>query len=75
MDGAPTLADDDLAAARAGDDAAFARLVAPLRRELHAHCYRMPQQRALADLDDAHLGAVVDGYARALEHRDARTLV
>ncbi|MFF5216026.1 sigma-70 family RNA polymerase sigma factor [Micromonospora sp. NPDC000442] len=27
--------------ARAGDEAAFGRLVAPLRRELHGHCYRM----------------------------------
>jgi RNA polymerase sigma-70 factor (ECF subfamily) len=33
--------DSDLRLARAGDDAAFTRLVAPLRRELHAHCYRM----------------------------------
>jgi len=32
---------DDLASARDGDGAAFTRLVAPLRRELHAHCYRM----------------------------------
>ena len=31
----------DLAASRAGDEAAFARLVSPLHRELHAHCYRM----------------------------------
>ncbi|MGP3920115.1 hypothetical protein [Nonomuraea sp. 10N515B] len=34
--------DLDLTRARAGDDAAFTRLVTPLRRQLHAHCYRMP---------------------------------
>jgi DNA-directed RNA polymerase specialized sigma24 family protein len=30
-----------LAAARRGDAAAFARLVASYRAELYAHCYRM----------------------------------
>ncbi len=30
-----------LAAARAGDQAAFARVVGPLRHELQVHCYRM----------------------------------
>ncbi|MGR7023376.1 RNA polymerase subunit sigma-70 [Geodermatophilus sp. URMC 62] len=35
------MTDDDVAAARSGDEAAFARLVARHRRELVAHCYRM----------------------------------
>ena len=33
------------------------------------------QQRTLARLDDAGLRAIVEGYARALERRDARALV
>jgi RNA polymerase sigma-70 factor, ECF subfamily len=49
-----------LDAARAGDEAAFGRLVAPLRPGLHAHCYRM--LGSLQDAEDALQDALLSAW-------------
>jgi RNA polymerase sigma-70 factor (ECF subfamily) len=58
------VAEAELPRARAGDDEAFQRLVAPLQRELHAHCYRM-----LGSLHDAE-DALQDALLRAWRNID-----
>jgi RNA polymerase sigma-70 factor (ECF subfamily) len=62
--------DPDLARAREGDQAAFTRLVEPLRRELHAHCYRM--LGSTHDADDSLQDALLRAW-RGLARFEARS--
>jgi RNA polymerase sigma-70 factor (ECF subfamily) len=58
------VTDTTVAAAVAGDQAAFTAVVERHRRELHVHCYRM-----LASFDEAE-DALQETYLRAWRHRD-----
>ncbi|GIG70121.1 sigma-70 family RNA polymerase sigma factor [Phytomonospora endophytica] len=65
-----SAAEVELALAKGGDDDAFARLVAPLRGELHAHCYRM--LASFHDADDALQDALLRAW-RSLPNFEGRS--
>jgi len=60
----------DVERARDGDEAAFTRLVAPLRTELHAYCYRI--LGSVHDADDALQDALLRAW-RALGRFEGRS--
>src|SRR5215203_4493074 len=59
-------------AARAGDEAAFERLIAPYRREIHALCYRM--LGSLHDAEDASQEALLRAW-RAIDSFEGRSSI
>jgi RNA polymerase sigma-70 factor (ECF subfamily) len=61
---------NELEAARQGDAEAFGALVAPLRTELHAHCYRM--LGSIADAEDALQEALLRAW-RGLPRFEGRS--
>jgi RNA polymerase sigma-70 factor (ECF subfamily) len=63
-------ADRLLDAARSGDDVAFEQLLAPHRRELHAHCYRM--LGSLHDTEEAMQEAMLRAW-RGLDRFEERS--
>jgi RNA polymerase sigma-70 factor (ECF subfamily) len=63
---------NSLAAARAGNETAFAELVQPHRRELHAHCYRM--LGSVYDAEDALQETLVRAW-RGLARFEGRSSV
>src|SRR5919107_2256293 len=70
MSTAATHDDALLAAARAGDDHAYAQLVGAHRGELHAHCYRMTG--SVHDAEDALQEALLRAW-RALPRFERRS--
>jgi RNA polymerase sigma-70 factor, ECF subfamily len=61
---------DLLEAARGGDEAAFEQLIAPYRRELEAHCYRM--LGSVHDAEDAMQDALLRAW-RGIARFEARS--
>src|SRR5918998_704762 len=67
---APTSEDRLLRAAQAGDESAFASLIEPYTRELHAHCYRM--LGSVYDADDAMQDATLRAW-KAIKRFEGRS--